>query len=426
MRIIYKENNSRYLMKIYKSDLFLLLIILFFFQPVLVNFLNIFKYLDELIVLFVFIIIYFKHDIYFLNHEAIYFLLLFSLIAIGLIGNLISDANQPVRAIIQDILSNLKYPLFSIAIPYISLSDLQKQRLSDGLSFFIRLLFFILFISAIISLFYDIGLSSGIRYGIKSFKFIYESPASLNAFYYLFMIIHSATLYKNNKLRKFSTLFTIIGIIPWCLTLRSRSFGFASLYIIIYVYLIYIRKKNQVYKFKIYHVIFFSFIMILLCWDAINKYFFESDKVARYLLLHTSIDISKNYFPVGSGFGTFGTEASREYYCNLYYKYGFDMIYGLNQETAKFITDQFWFAILAQFGVLGLIIEAIIIYKLLQRIWKVSNNNGVSNQIAAITYIFTYFFGSLTAPTFIQATIIPSTAVIYLLNNIRKSSKRTN
>ena len=87
--------------------------------------------------------------------------------------------------------------------------------------------------------------------------------------------------------------------------------------------------------------------------------------------------------------------------------------------------DQYWFGILGEFGFLGVGLVLYIIYKIYKEIWGFSKSI-IPNQLAALTLFYTSIFASLTAGTFIQASIIPSVLVLHILkddtlNNVRRS-----
>ena len=73
------------------------------------------------------------------------------------------------------------------------------------------------------------------------------------------------------------------------------------------------------------------------------------------MMYKTGFLIFRDYFPFGSGFGTFATEASRVYYSSMYGKYGLWGIWGLKEGEASFAADTFYPSI-AQFGIVGLFI----------------------------------------------------------------------
>lgn len=60
-----------------------------------------------------------------------------------------------------------------------------------------------------------------------------------------------------------------------------------------------------------------------------------------------------DYFPFGSGMGSFGCAAAADYYSPLYYKYKMDDIWGLTPDNPMFLADAFY-PVLAQIGVVGI------------------------------------------------------------------------
>ena len=397
-----------------KVRIYTVILILFMFQPVIERHISPFKYFDEVVVM-TSLLAYFTKKKLKLDKQDLKILLPFSILCIiGIIGNIVSKSGQSWRPIVQDIISNGKMILFALSVRNIHLSDKQKMRLEDIIALLVRVLFIIMFTTSIASQFINIGMTAKSRFGIKSFQFIFNNPAGLNTYCYLFMILHSITIMRNGKIRRYSNIFTIIGIIPWMLTMRSRAIAFAVIYLALYVYILYLRKPGSVYKFKWYQVLIVGIVAVLLSWDAIDTYFISNDRVARYNLLRNSFRIAKDCFPVGSGFGTYGTEASRVFYSSIYNRYGMANIWGLSSEHTKFITDQFWFGILGQFGYIGTIVMIVLIYRTYKNIWGIAKWEKKS-QLACMILFVTSIFASFTAGTFIQASILPSVMIFYLL-----------
>ena len=73
----------------------------------------------------------------------------------------------------------------------------------------------------------------------------------------------------------------------------------------------------------------------------------------------TSLKVFEDYFPLGPGFGTFGTDSAAKFYSPLNYRYGLNSIYGLNPDDdikgTSFYSDTFY-PLLAQFGIVGVIL----------------------------------------------------------------------
>ena len=86
----------------------------------------------------------------------------------------------------------------------------------------------------------------------------------------------------------------------------------------------------------------------------------------------TSLKILRDYFPLGSGMGTFASYGAAEYYSPLYYKYDLDGIWGLTPENPMFLADAFY-PTLAQYGIVGVILFGIFWKRRLIAINKISD-----------------------------------------------------
>ena len=78
-------------------------------------------------------------------------------------------------------------------------------------------------------------------------------------------------------------------------------------------------------------------------------------QTSHFYLYKTSVDILKDYLPLGSGFASFGTYASGLYYSKMYSSYGLTSIDGLSQKDWFSVSDSYYPS-LAQFGIVGIIL----------------------------------------------------------------------
>lgn len=101
-------------------------------------------------------------------------------------------------------------------------------------------------------------------------------------------------------------------------------------------------------------------VILFVTWTKFDAYFvtgFTDDvdyRLARpetYRVAFTQI--LWDYFPFGSGMGSWGCAAAADYYSPLYYKYGLDDVWGLMPENHAFLADAFY-PTLAQIGVVGI------------------------------------------------------------------------
>lgn len=85
--------------------------------------------------------------------------------------------------------------------------------------------------------------------------------------------------------------------------------------------------------------------------------FFETGPITtvRGKLYEQAPIVATDYFPLGSGAGTFGSSPSADiYYSPLYVTYGVSTLYGGTWYNRTFLIDTFWPKIIAEYGWIGL------------------------------------------------------------------------
>jgi hypothetical protein len=90
----------------------------------------------------------------------------------------------------------------------------------------------------------------------------------------------------------------------------------------------------------------------------------DSMSVARNALYQMAGRIAVHHFPLGVGFGRYGSWLSRVHYSPIYEAYGLDTVWGLGPGQ-NFLTDTFWPMVLGETGVLGLAAIAFALVRLL-------------------------------------------------------------
>ena len=102
----------------------------------------------------------------------------------------------------------------------------------------------------------------------------------------------------------------------------------------------------------------------------------------------------KDYFPLGSGLGTFGTQSAATYYSPLYYRYGLNTYWALKEGGSE-LTDCYWPAVGAELGIIGIILMVTLIFVFSKRFIQ-SANHKKYYMIAFLTYVI-YLLVSSTA-----------------------------
>lgn len=142
---------------------------------------------------------------------------------------------------------------------------------------------------------------------------------------------------------------------------RSKFYGFFILNCTALVYFNKVGRFHLTGKSITLFMLVFALI-IAAVWQKINLYFIqgldpnsEKDLIARFVLYATSFEIFRDYFPFGSGFASFATFSSGEYYSDIYVKYGIENIWGLSKKFHSYVADTYYPS-LAQFGIVGVVL----------------------------------------------------------------------
>lgn len=107
-------------------------------------------------------------------------------------------------------------------------------------------------------------------------------------------------------------------------------------------------------KTMIYVVLLIT-ILLMVTWTRFDAYYISgmsNDEIARPMTYKTSLKILFDYWPFGSGMGSFACNGAWQHYSPLYFKYNLDGIWGLSPNAGGFICDAYY-PTLAQFGFVG-------------------------------------------------------------------------
>lgn len=201
-------------------------------------------------------------------------------------------------------------------------------------------------------------------------------------------------LYCSDYTKKDKLIFlAILGI--GILSGRTKAYG---LFVVALFLLFYINENFRLeFNWKNTTIGTVALILItIVAWDKINLYFIQggfgdgretSDLYARMALYYFSTFVFVDYFPFGSGFATYGTFVSGQYYSHIYNDYGMDILYGLTQKDPKFMADTYYPA-LAQFGIVGVVLFFSFWIVLTKRVLHEFNYLNTKNFTISLLIIF--------------------------------------
>lgn len=142
---------------------------------------------------------------------------------------------------------------------------------------------------------------------------------------------------------------------------RAKFYGFYALSVMCIIFFSNV-KNIRITPKNILLLIVTLALILLVAKNKISLYFLDSlsienekDLIARFVLYATSFEIFRDYFPFGSGFGSFATFSSGVYYSNIYQEYGIEKVWGISKDFYSYIADTYYPS-LAQFGIVGVIL----------------------------------------------------------------------
>ncbi len=362
-----------------------------------------------------------QRKIHLYKEEIYVFYLLVFLTVLGFLSNYMTLPDNPtdIRAIISDFIVIIKCYLvyFGIRLFNVFIDSEWILKTVANLSI---ILFFILLIFVIYDLAFVVYPRER-RYGLKSIELFFGHP-SRYSFVFSFIFLSLFSKYINRK-----TWFLFIILAVGLLSLRVKYFGFVTLAFLIFYFKDYIKRIPR-QQFFIYAALLFLLFFILFKERILMFFSIENLRMSwsRGVLLVKSIDIGNDYFPWGTGFGTYAGYFSGEYYSWVYAKYGIDKVWGITADNPAFIADQFWPMVLGQFGYFGLLTYMLIMVAFIFLFLKLLRHNSQHKpyaMVVALLALFLLIIDSTSDAIFTQDRAVSIFIMLGLLVNTLATRK---
>ena len=396
-----------------KNKFLLVFVIIFYFIAILGNiidqYVSFLSWADELsaILLFVLYINKFKKlD----RYDRKILKLLFLFFIVGLIPTFLYKIQRDNIVLIKDIVLFSKF-FVGITRSKFVIDDRKKNALIKAVKRPTKILIIIIFMCGILNLFIDLQMGGEIRYGLRCYQFYYTHYTFLVAST-VFML--SIMLYKNSFYNKYSIMCLLILLF----TLRSKAIVFVLIYIMLSIY----KKKNVTLNFR--SCMAFCVIGFWAVSGKISDYISWGIYNLRTGLHIVGFVIACDYFPLGSGLGTFGSNLSFLAKSPLYSKYGLDHSQAMGDDVeGAFISDTFWPYVYGQFGFIGLIIFLLMLLTIFNSLND--RRDDCDYFYPAVLLLLYLVIGSFAEATFTNQTGI-FVAMFINLFLYRKDVKKTN
>lgn len=270
--------------------------------------------------------------------------LLFLCIILGLTSNIFSGLINKKVPILLD-----AFWLCKMFTCYIGTKNLMTKKSAETvLELMLPIAKFVLVVGAIcgfINIWYNLGMDTGeVRYGLRSFNFIFGNPGRYGIICGCCLVV---IIYKCDGILA-RVIYSILAM--WNIFLTTK--GTAYIFIMCYLLLLFLWVRNK--KINFIQILIIVVLGCILSSYQIKTYILDKD-TARSVLLFYGFVTANRYFPLGSGFATYGSDLAAKYYSKLYVQYGFDNVYGLSRTFGGFLNDVYLGGIVGELGYIGLI-----------------------------------------------------------------------
>lgn len=174
---------------------------------------------------------------------------------------------------------------------------------------------------------------------------------------------------KPTKRNRYIALFIVFS------GLLAPKMKFVGEVVVFIALLFFVKKKVRLASFKgTWQITLLVIVIVFFTWERFNVYYvegWENESLARPMTYKTSLKILRDYFPFGSGMGTFATNAAWKCYSPLYPKYGLDKVWGLDR-GGGFICDAYYPS-LAEFGVVGVFLFCVFWKRRIKQIYQIND-----------------------------------------------------
>lgn len=363
--LVNKRKKSKYQIHL-KSFLYFILFCVF----ILIELFRNGSYLDEsfALVALAYLILFNKK----INkYDIITFSVLLVILIIGLLSNWYSGVDVTIRSIGVDAVTQVKVLTAFFFTKYF-LSNKEKQATIELFVPIAKLFTIAAFLCGIASQFIDLGMAGEVRYGIKSFNFIFAFNFQYIA---TFLLLLGSIVCSQNITPKVKHRYYFLAMVAIMLNVKSQALIFTFVFIFL----------NIVFK-KFKRLNFISLVIIAAGIFLLSQYqidtYLSKDNTARHVFYEYAVENANTYFPFGSGLATYGSAEAAKNYSPLYFQYGFNEVWGMSPDFRAFLTDTYWASVLGQFGWIGLVLMIIVYF----RVFRTMTSYNFSYEQRAFLY----------------------------------------
>lgn len=320
-------------------------------------------------------------------------ILLTAMILLGALGNLFHPGLQDSWVpMVKDVVALSKFPvIFFVLQRRTDVPALREKRIGD-IAKISRWIILVTLLAMVFGRFVDLGFYTGEVRILPTFQFVFTHPT-----FYISSCVMMAAALMAESIRK-NRIFLLLDCLLIFMAQRTKGYIFIA-------FLVMFLLLGEAWMTKILTLIFGSgkeklkpgrlllaAVVLVLMILVVGKNRLQETvnigfPVPRTVLHLVGFQILMDYFPLGSGFGTFASHLSGRHYSNIYDLYGISDVIGMNREDYTFISDVFWPYIYGQFGLFGALIYVKLLVDLFLQQFR-ANIPDASRVALALVWIY--------------------------------------
>ena len=394
-------------MNIFDNWVVIVMVYLLAFQSPLERISSVFKYIDEAVAvagMAYWGLMSLKQGRFRIKHNVVTICVpLLVFVFVGLLGNVIYQY-QPLKWVLIDLLTNLKF-FMALVTGYLLFARCGKEEVSGRIAMHLRIMTMLVFIAFVVERITPVFGETQVRYGLRSAQMFYVHPTYLAGS--MAFLVTAMTVFYEKK----NVPFIAGALLIMMFTLRSKAMAVAVIYVVLFLLLVVFKLK-----LKWWHMAILAVVAALVGGPLFYYYYVElGDASGRAIMTKTSFQVMSDYFPIGTGFGTYGSNAAAENYSPVYVMYGFNEVGDLaSWNPLAYLNDTFWPIIIGQTGAIGTVAYLVVLVLVLSKVIYLEKIN--TYHFLAGVYIVVYMIVSSTSePAFNNAISIPLAVLFGML-----------
>lgn len=368
------------------------------------------RYVDEIIsvIAFVILTLYYTKGKVILTKEEKNIILCFCIfLAFGLISNIFNPLQRWVVNIV-DIITCSRFLIFYL-IGRILFKRINILKLLYEMESLCKFLTCLVSGLAIIQIFiYPIFPRGDYRYFMYSLELFFGHPTYMAVFCMTCVSVFIANIGINEKKYKTNMKYIFVLLLLMSLTMRTKAIASAVIVALLWFTMVKMKITS-----KLFIIIAGAITAIPIGTKSIIGYYMtNTQEFVRARLFFDSITLANKYFPLGTGFATFGSSMAAKNYSSIYTMLGYNSLYGGSKKDISFLSDTFWPIVVAQTGWIGFVFFVLMIFYFIKLSFRLKQN--IYFYWSAISIIVYELISSTSETAFFN----PQASIMFLLFGI--------